>query len=174
MKFPTNTVRLIQGTFGAVNFVVWGRELLTRENRDIWVDVIGSFVSIHHVYEGLVVGSAILIAAACWPSLLWIVNIPRRIRNQALRESHLGQTQKRQLLDDLDEFRDYLRTYGYNPIEDQKIYMLTKKQWMIENKLAPDWLRERDSRAWQSWIDRLIPLIVQYGVEEAIRRINNS
>ena len=42
--------------FGFVEAVVWVREMLTRPDRDLFVEMLGSVVSLHSLYLGAAVG----------------------------------------------------------------------------------------------------------------------
>ena len=64
--------------FGLVDVVVVVREMLTRPDRDLFVEMLGSVVSLHSLYLGAAVGGAALTMACAWPVVGWGVGIYKR------------------------------------------------------------------------------------------------
>ena len=98
-----DTIRKAGQWGGAVMFygsaVVWVRELFTRPDRDVFVDMIGSVVSLHSLYLGAAVGGSILAIGCSLPLLRWIWRTPgrRRKKNQErlARDEDVRQSKER-------------------------------------------------------------------------------
>ena len=57
-------------TVGVVDVAVFAREMFTRPDRDVFVDVIGSVVSLHSLYLGAAVGGGLLALCGGWSIVL--------------------------------------------------------------------------------------------------------
>ena len=68
----------VAGIVGLVDAVVWVREMLTRPDRDIYVEMLGSIVSLHSLYLGAATGGAVVALGCAWPVARWVIGIPKR------------------------------------------------------------------------------------------------
>ena len=60
------------------NVAIWVREFLTHPDRDVFVDMIGSVVTLHSLYLGAAVGSAILALGCSLPVISWASGVYKR------------------------------------------------------------------------------------------------
>ncbi len=85
----------IRWGFAIINFfgdLVLFWNIFTEPNKDVFIEMIGRFVSLHSIYFGLVGVFSIGLLGALWPIFAWFWNIRARRRKKELeRESELNQ-----------------------------------------------------------------------------------
>ena len=84
--------------FGAIDIAVAIRETLTRPNRDVFTEMLGSVVSLHSIYLGAAVGGSIIMLVCSWPLFQWLWAIPDRRKKKE-------QEFNRQIIGDLENLR---------------------------------------------------------------------
>ena len=103
---------------GAVQVTVWLREALTRPNRDVLTEMMGSVVSLHSLYLGAAVGGSILTLGCGWPLLWWVWAAPARKRKREQYQRDVEENRRldkdrkinQQTMDNLQELQDRLKT----------------------------------------------------------------
>ena len=96
------------------NAVVWIRELLTRPDRDVFVDMIGSVVSLHSLYIGAAVGSSILAVWCSRAVFVWAWKIKRQWEHKRHTDSP---SHRFKLLHD-----DIVREFNHTEREEEGIF----------------------------------------------------
>ena len=84
------------GLGGLFQVVGATRELLTRPDRDVWVEQMGSVVSLHSLYLSASVVGAVIVLASAFPAVEWVrrkmpSNKFRRLHTAIERELNLTQ-----------------------------------------------------------------------------------
>ncbi len=72
---------------GLFNAAVSIREWSSRPDRDIWIEEIGGFVSLHSIYMGIFVVGVAMILFSAWHKIVMILSVPEKIRQKKKRES---------------------------------------------------------------------------------------
>lgn len=142
------------------------RELLTRENRDILVDSIGSVVSLHSVYYGLVVAFSFLLAVLSIPIIKWMIRIPERHREnkRAQRDGErkriLGILKQIQMHSGLQYM---LNRHDAGHVESSNYAELMKEELTKIGLGIPD----HAGGDWTAHVAMLIPYVDMHGIERA-------
>ena len=152
------------------NVVVWGRELLTHPDRDVFLDMIGSVVTLHSLYLGGAVSSAILALACSGPVISWTIGVNRRRKDKQRRNSPAGKFRK---LNDV-----IMREFNITEQdEDDLTFSRSEASKCAQREIlrfelskfgltTPD--PETDSdEVWYEFISRLMPLSQHGRIEEA-------
>ena len=182
-----DTIRKAGQWGGAVMFygsaVVWVRELFTRPDRDVFVDMIGSVVSLHSLYLGAAVGGSILAIGCSLPLLRWIWRTPgrRRKKNQErlARDEDVRQSKERdrskQIVTNLESLQKRLDNEanpsleGINHIENEEtIRLLANNLNSIGLKLPRIEGQPVNYRRLYNHVSRLLPRVRLYGIEHVI------
>ena len=116
-KSLTKLGRWVAGLYGLLQAVAATRELLTRPDRDVWVEGMDSFVSLHSLYLGAATVGVVLILAGSFPIVLWTWEIPRRRdeRKQNARVQEQTERNKRtsSVINTITDLKEVLRG-GYS------------------------------------------------------------
>ena len=78
----SNLLRLAGVLFGGFKAIIALRELVTRPDRDVWIETIGSVVSLHSVYWGLAFVAGGIMIASSWRAIRWALAAPQRARER--------------------------------------------------------------------------------------------
>ena len=77
-KVVKGFLQWVGASVGVADAAIWVREMLTRPDRDHFVEMLGSIVSLHSLYLGAAVGGAALTMACTWPVVGWGVGVYKR------------------------------------------------------------------------------------------------
>ena len=159
--------------FGFVEATVWVREMLTRTDRDIFVEMFGSVVSLHSLYLGAAVGGGVLTMACAWPVVGWGVGIYKRRAQK--RESQRPPNRFRRLHE--------IIVREFNLIEQDRQFRSSANRRSQPSKYAqravlsfelsnlgietPSPACDDDDRAWYDFVTNLVPLAGHARLEEA-------
>ncbi len=156
------------------NVVVWVRELFTRSDRDVCVEMIGSIVSLHSLYLGAAVGSVILAFGCSWAGISWAKGVYKRWKDERQRNSPSGKFRRRHDVV-MREFNliEQDRTYEYDNLSSRSKAWKRAQREILRFELSKDGLAtpdpETDSdEVWYEFISRLMPLS-QHGRIEGAR-----
>ena len=152
------------GLIGLINTVVWMRELRIRPNRDVWVEMLGSVVSLHSIYLGFAVAGTVVTLAFSFPFLtwlfekaLWICEIRKR------REARIVEaiTVLRGLLD--DSYRQLISLSS-----EQSTAILRCKQDLINKGIVPERYIAVPDHMWQTRLKDVLVYIIHHGVKHGV------
>ena len=188
-------MRWAVGLIGLINAVISIRELLTRPDRDVWVEKLGSVVSLHSIYLG-VAAACIVVVLACSSSFLtwlfekalWVREIPKRRREleqervraqrakaeQGRKQEHKKRTnRKTRIVKTITDLREFLEDpfWQNSPIRSQTdTEILLLKQDLINANVAPERHRDATDAVWRVFLEGVLPQIIQYGVKYGVAR----
>lgn len=162
------------GLFGAG---VTAYELLTREDRDLWVEQMNSFISLHGLYWGLAAASAGLILPSVAPWVKWVLGFPKWLweipKRQEERESNdaIVALEKLQSLL-INEIRRPTGRYRGNIFENREEISILKRE-IIQIGFSVD-VDDANHRFWHLRVSRILPYARKYGVRYAVRKFNED
>ena len=170
-----NTIKKFGQWGGAFIFygktVVWVREFLTRPDRDILVDMIGSVVSLHSLYIGAAVGSGILALGCSWQSVLWAKGVYKRWKDERqknspsgkLRRLHNAVVREFNLTEQDKEFKASLSRSPMSKYAQREMLRFELSKCGIE---TPDPATD-DDHIWYEFVTNLVPLSLHGRLEDA-------
>ena len=158
--------------FGFVEAAVWVREMLTRPDRDLFVEMLGSVVSLHSLYLGAAVGGVALTMACAWPVVGWGVGINKRWAQK--RESQRPPNRFRSLYEiivrefNLIEQDSQFRSLPNSRSQPSKCAQREMLRFELSNlgigTPSPDF---DDDQTWYDFVAKLAPLAQHARLEEA-------
>ena len=156
-----------------INVVVWAREIITRPDRDVFVDMIGSVVSLHSIYLGAAVGSAILALGCSWSGISWATGVYRRWKDKRIRNGPLGKLRRLHGVV-VREFNliEQDRAYGHDGAFTRSQASKCAQREILRFELsqcgvqAPDPATDSNQR-WYKFVAKLMPLSQHSRIEEA-------
>lgn len=78
--------RWVVGLLGLFKVIGAAWELFTRPNRDVWVEMLGSVISLHAILAGAAGVGTVLVVVAVFPVLRWIYKVLNREEDWRIRE----------------------------------------------------------------------------------------
>ena len=178
--------RWVIGIIGLFDALIWTREYFTRPDRDIWIDEIGSVVSLHSVYIGLAAVGVFLMLAGAWPVLVWLCKFPERVKAKRLeeerRKSEKIEAMKKEFLDSqnkavrsitelltaLHDRNTYIMNHSKIPNLDTNILVMTQN--LIASGVLSEAYRKVSNDKLQTHLIRIRPYIVQYGIKRGVAK----
>ena len=178
-------VRLV----GLFNFVVWMREFIIRPDREVWVEQMGSFVSLHSLYLGGIMVGAMLMLAGSWPVVRWIWEVPKRQeerKKQALAQRQQEEQKKRkatverqadviEMATNLIGMIDSIFSSGMLSTDaSTKTRMLILKRRLIREGVVPESFESEYEDEWRIRLNGVLPYIIQHGVEHGVTQYDQE
>ena len=165
-----NIARWIFGLASLFNATVMAWELFTRPDRDVWVEQLGSVVSLQSIYLGGVVVSVVVLIACAFPVLRRWWEIPRRRQE---RERERQSKRQKEVIHTITQLKELLRNAIFqsiysSPNENTSILLL--KEILINQGVAPNTYRDASDRTWKIRLDDILPYIIQHGIEHGAAR----
>ena len=155
------------------NFAVWMWGLLTVPDKNVFVDMIGSIVSLHSLYLGAAVGSAILALGCSWSGILWAIGVYRRWENKRIRNSPSGKFRRLHNVV-VREFNliEQDRAYEHDGASTRSQASKCAQREILRFELSQCGLATPDPETdgdgvWCEFISRLMPLSQHGRIEEA-------
>ena len=165
---------------GAGQTTVWLRETLTRPNRDVLTEMMGSVVSLHSLYLGAAVGGSILTLGCGWPLFRWVWAAPARKRKREKDQREVEEDRQRdkdreitrQTKNNLQELQDRLRTEidgrRRNRTENQETIRILTSQLRTMGFDLPEIGGEATYPGLHHRVSGLLPQVRLYGVQGVI------
>ena len=159
--------------FFYINIAVLVREFLTRPDRDVFVEMIGSVVSLHSLYLGAAIGSTILALWLSWSGVWLATGIYRRWKDKRIRNSPSGKFRR---LHDV-VVREFKLTERDIMYEDENLSSRSKSLKYSEREILRFTLSKCEVRTpdpgndcdkiWHKFLTNLAPLSAHGRVDEA-------
>ncbi len=122
-------VRWAFGLIGLAKAAIWIREMLVRPDRDVFIEMIGSVVSIHSLYlGGAIIGVGVVIVSAI-PVIQWIFKWPER------RRAREGAALQAEIQVEVDAFRGF--SNRVRAARDRAIALLKHGEFMYDLPCGP-------------------------------------
>ena len=171
-KVVRNLCRWGGAVFGIVDAVVWVREMLTRPDRDIFVEMFGSVVSLHSLYFGATVGGIALTMACAWPVVGWGVGIHKRRAQKRESQRPLNQfkslykiiVRECNLIEQDGQFRSSANRRSQPSMYAQREMLRFELSNLGIETPSPS---SDDDQAWYDFVANLVPLAQHGRLEEA-------
>lgn len=131
-KAAGTIVRWVAGLWGLFQGVAAIRELVTRQDRDVLVEMIGSVISLHSIYFGAAAVGGVLALAAAIPAVRWLFGVIEWVwticeRRRAERTNQaISKLERLQSLTSNELSREYRYT-GYRAENLSEIRVLTRE-----------------------------------------------
>ena len=166
---PVSIETLARWVFGLAslfNATIMARELLTRPNRDVWVEQLGSVVSLQSIYLGAVVVSIVVFIACVFPVFRWVWDIPvRRQEHQRakLEQEHEKSIKKQaeviKIITDLKELLGGELGLGSGFFSSEKeTRILLHKRDLISKSVAREMYRDAPNTVWRAFFGGCSPI----------------
>ncbi len=94
-------------------------EWSSRDNREVLVELIGSVVSLHSIYLGIVIFLVLILLVAVWPGLVWVYNFRQNSKYEILEKQR---QETREAIELMNDFRDLLK---FSVSDYEKSYLLS-------------------------------------------------
>ena len=189
-------LRWVAAFVGLFNAVISFRELLTRPDRDVWMEVFGSFVSLHSIYLGVGILATVVTVACAFPLVRWVWYIPERRREAARRKRERDQVKEqeqreqeqkeaanrtRRVIDGMERLQKLIREQLLfadlsNPgafAENEATIRILKDDLIKIGLGFPEYAEEPgQDRGWLNHVSRLLPHIRRYGFDRTLEEFN--
>ncbi len=146
-------------------------ELANRDNRDLFVDMVGSVISLHAVYWGLVASFGSVLVFLSWPALLWIWKTPSRIKKDAEKRDLQKQNEiigyMRTAIKELEAIEKNFTSPERISVLSETLRYLESEGFHVDNSE-----RSKSSRIIRNRISFLIPIIEMRGLDDARAELN--
>ena len=157
--------------FGLGNFLVWTRELLTRADRDVLIEMLGSVVSLHSLYLGASATGLLLALACSFPTVRWMSEIRKRHAHKKQANSPSGKFRRLHeiILNEFHLTEADIQNPGLDRSPALKFYQRKILKFELsESGIATPNPVDNDNDIWQHFLANLVPLSHHGRIEEAI------
>lgn len=179
--------RWIVGLFGLFEAVGAVREILTRPDRDVLVEMLGSVVSLHSIYFGGAAVGGVLALALVFPVVRWLWGVPgrRKAREQIKKvgeeEKRLARDRKmnKQVIDDLADLQGRIdaEISGHtriNHIENRETIRILIDELRTMGFDLPSGDNERLYPRLHRRVSELLPQVRLYGIKRVLSGMGES
>ena len=171
--------------FGAMQVTVPIVEILTRPNRDVFTEMLGSVVSLHSLYIGVAFGGLIIMVVCSWPLFQWLWDIGERRRKKEQEQLTKAEDERLAKIQELNEIvtnnlkslqlrtMDELDGNRINHIENHETIKILTNDLKAMGFDLPDIKGMANYLSLHDCVSKLLPQVKLFGVEQIIDELKN-